>query len=339
MIKKNITIFCQASGDITHTLALYERSKHVANISIFCVNTPSIYEYILSLNLNLKSLNLIPYDIDFSIKNPISIILARKKLKKKYKNLFIDYYNIDIYFFSIWFDWITFSLLNKLSKNNNIFYYEHYKNISEVNEVKYNLKEKYILIIYRFITGVPLEYLKENKSKRLLFLYKKINIKKQVALEILPELFNSYLYKIENISIKSILLFETQVTTSKIFSDYHNEMEIIIKALQKKGYELFIKGHPRLGVTKGIESLCNFSIPKNIPSEFIDTTKFKKIIGIESFSLVYHANFSDLVFSIIELLSFHNLDDKIKFINYLNINSNNKINFPKNISELCLLKD
>ena len=116
-------------------------------------------------------------------------------------------------------------------------------------------------------------------------------------------------------------------------------MEIIIKALQKKGFELFIKGHPRLGGTKGIESLCNFSIPKNIPSEFIDTSQFKKIIGIESFSLVYQANSSDLVFSIIELLSFHNLDDKIKFINYLNINSNNKINFPKNISELCLLKD
>ena len=120
MIKKNITIFCQASVDITHTLALYERFKHVANISIFCMNTPSIYEYILSLNLNLKSLNFIPYDIDFSIKNPISIILARKKLKNIYKNLFVDYYNIDIYFFSIWFDWITFSLLNKLSKNNNI---------------------------------------------------------------------------------------------------------------------------------------------------------------------------------------------------------------------------
>lgn len=336
MSRKKISIFCQAPGDIIHVLAIYQEHCSESRISIYCVNVKPIYDYLLSLKLEVVNLEFIPYDFKFSPTNPFSIIVARKKLKKIHKTLFANKKNETVYFFAIWFDWISFFLVNKLTNNNNVIYYEHYKSVPEKGKEKYNIKEKYILTLYYWVTGLKLQYTKDDAIKRLLFLYQDKNIKKQSALEIKPELFSPYLYQVENIQDKSVLLIETELTGYDIFSDYQSEMRQIINTLQKKGYIIYIKGHPSLGTTKEIEDICNYIIPKHIPAELIDTSQFHKFIGIQSFSLVYFSNISDSVFSIIELLSFNKKSQKNMYLEYLNSNSNKKIKFPKNISEICL---
>ena len=333
--EKKITIFCQAPADVLHILNLYETNKGKATISIIVINVKSLYDYFKSLNLNLQALEFIPYNLSFSIKKPLSFIKGKKQLKTLYKKLFKDKYDETIYFFGIWFDWITFFFLKKLSQNNNLIYYRHYLQVSEVGRKYYTLKEKYILFQYYLLTGIQFQYTDEKQKSRFLFPYKKYNIDVQQAIEFDKDTLKGYLYEINNIKKKSILFFETDMKNYNIFKNYDITLINILKNLKKNGYSVYIKGHPRLGSTTGIDNYIESYISKEIPGELIDVSSFDYIIGIQSFSLVYFSKLLNNVYSLINLFDFYDNSVKHNYINYLNENSKFNIKFVNLISELC----
>ncbi len=335
MEKQKISIFCQASGDVIHTLALYQKYKDTSDISIYCVNVKPIYEYIQSLNLELTQLEFIPYDINVSIKRPLSIIKGKRELNKRYLQLFKNKTDETIYFFAIWFDWISFYFLSLLNKTNRLIYYKHYLAVPEEGQTVYSIKKKVDLFYYYLLTNLHLQYTDEETEKRLLFPYKKIGIESQKALKIEQRFFSHYLYRVKNINKKSILFFESDLVNCQFFTNYKSEITEILTALQQKGYSIFIKGHPNLGATKEIKVICDFNIPKEIPAELIDVKQFNCIIGIQSLSMAYFAKAGYLVYSLIDLIDFAKNSDKEMYRNYLNENSNYKINFPSQISEIC----
>ena len=336
MGKEKISIFCQAPGDVIHTLALYHKYRDKADISIYCINVKVIFEFIKSLNLELKQLEFIPYDINFSIKKPLSIFSARRQIWQRFNKLFRAKNNETIYFFAIWFDWYSFFFLSQLSSKNKLVFYKHYQSVTEEGKKKYTLKEKIVLLQYHIITGLKLQFTDEKTVKRLLFPYQEYGIASQQPIDIKQNLFKSYLYKTKNNSEKSILFFESDLEKYQLFSNYKVEIKIIIQAVQSQGFTVFVKGHPSLGVTKEIEEICNFTIPKEIPAELIDVSPFSCVLGIQSFSMAYFAKEKHKVVSLVHLLSFVNDSDKKMYIDYLNVNSNHKIEYPKNISDLCL---
>ncbi len=335
MNKDKISIFCQAPGDVIHTLALYHKYSEKANISIYCINVENIYKYIKSLNLKLDNLEFIPYDFNLSIKNPLSIITTRKKLRKIYRNLFLKKENETIYFFSIWFDWVSFFFISKLYKRNKFIFYKHYLAVPEEGKTQYDFKEKIQLLQLYLITNIKLQYTTETSVKRLLFPYKKYNIKSQLPLKINQDIFKPYLYKTENNLTKSVLFFESELSNYNLFKNYIAETTEIIEFLQKQGFKVFIKGHPSLGSSKEISNICNSIIPKEIPAELLDVDSFDYIIGIQSSSLSYFAKEGNKVLSLINLLNFTQKKTKEMYIKYLNENSNNKVKYPKIIKELC----
>jgi len=330
--KKKITIFCQAPADVLHILNLYEINKGKAAISVIVINVKSLYDYFKSLNLKLQELEFIPYNLSFSIRKPFSFIKGKKQLKLLYNKLFKDKYDETIYFFGIWFDWVTFFFLKKLSQNNTLIYYRHYLSVPEVGRKHYNLKEKYILFQYYLLTGIQFQYTDEKETLRLLFPYKKYNIEVQQAIEPDKDALKGYLYKVKNVKEKSILIFETNLNNNPIIKNYEKTLYSIIELLKKNNYSIYIKGHPRLGHTKVIESLIDQFLPREIPAELIDVSSFDYIIGIQSTALAYFSKLSNNVYSLINLFDFY---DNSRKHNYLNENSKFNIKFVDSISELC----
>jgi len=333
--EKKITIFCQAPPDVLHILNLYEINRGKAAISVIVINVKSLYDYFKSLNLKLQELEFIPYNLSFSIRKPFSFIKGRNQLKTLYKKLFNDKYNETIYFFALWFDWVTFFFLKELSQNNILIYYRYYLYVPEVGREHYNLKEQYILFQYYLLTGIKFQYTDEKQTLRLLFPYKKYNIDVQQAIEPDKDTLKRYLYKVKKVKEKSILLFESNLQPNNIIKDYEKTILHIIEELKKRGYLIYIKAHPRLGHTKVIESVIDQFLPGEIPAELIDVSIFNCIVGIQSFSLVYFSKLSNNVYSLINLFDFYDNSVKRNYINYLNENSKFNIRFANTIAELC----
>ncbi len=335
--KDKITIFCQAPADVIHVLNLYEKYKNNALISIFCINVRSIYDYISSLNLNVRALVFIPYSFNISVKHPFGVIRIRKKLKLLNNKYFRKKENETIYFFSIWYDWITFYFLNGLVVNNSVIYYQYHSSVPEGGRKHYNFKEYYILLLYFLATGIKFQF-SEEELLRLLFFYKKYNIIKQKAEKVNLELLEPYLFRVRNVSEKSILLFESSLTDTNYINNYDNIILNILNDLKKCGYSIYIKGHPRLGISKCIDTADYSILPQEIPAELIDANGFNYVMGIISVSIAFLSKYYSGVYSLINLFEFY--DDSIKshFIAYLNYNSNYKIKFIKEITELCRLR-
>jgi len=331
---KKITIFCQAPANVLHILNLYEINKEKAAISVIVINVKSLYNYFKSLNLNLKALEFIPYNLSFSIRKPFSFIKGKKQLKTLYKKLLKDKYDETIYFFGIWSDCIIFYFLKELSVNNTVIYDKHYLQVTEVGRKHYTLKEKYILFQYYLLTGIQFQYTEGNRLI-LLFPYKKYNIDVQQAIEPDKDSLKGYLYKVKKVKEKSILFFESNLQNNNIIKDYEKALLHIMGKLNEQGYSIYIKGHPRLGHTKMIESMVEQILPQEIPAELIDVSLFNYIVGIQSFSLVYFSKLSNNVYSLINLLDFYDNSVKHNYINYLNENSKFNIKFVDSISELC----
>ena len=69
-----------------------------------------------------------------------------------------------------------------------------------------------------------------------------------------------------------------------------------------------------------------FGKSKPTPQQAFEGLKILADVAKENYKVV----------SLVHLLSFVNDSDKKMYIDYLNVNSNHKIEYPKNISDLCL---
>ena len=73
--------------------------------------------------------------------------------------------------------------------------------------------------------------------------------------------------------------------------DYSRMNVNIVQSLQAKGYQVIMKGHPRIGILESIKDLVDDIVPIFVPSEFIDYSIFRFAIGFVSTSLCNSARY------------------------------------------------
>ena len=320
-----IIIFIQAPADVIHFLKIYENEKSNSSFFVFCINVKFSYDYIKSLNLNLNEINFIPYNFNLSFRNILLLFKIRIRLKSIFHTYFKKFTKTKVIFFSPWYDWITFYLINKLNKNNNkIHYYKHYLDISTEPKKSLSFREKIILYKYKIMTGIDLCFADDNIYERILYPLKKNEIKTIHSIKSSSKI-KRYFYDPQINFKKSLLLIETNIDDITYY--YVKKLKFIIKKYKEQGYSIVIKGHPRNGFSKSIKSLIDHEIPKLIPAELIEVKSFKYIIGIHSFSLCYFSKNHRDVYSIINSFDFKNKKQKDETIEYLKVNSKNKIKF------------
>jgi len=152
------------------------------------------------------------------------------------------------------------------------------------------------------------------------------------------KLLGKYMKKLNVLKGKKILIAVNDAITSGFIekTEFINKMDNLMDILNDiTPGEYIIKPHPRLNKLYGKMSECNEIIPPYIPLEFVLRHDWKKVIGIDSGSLVSSVKYTNAkVISLIDAVEYR--DGKLKKMlrDHLEKNSQNKIKFLAEIGEL-----
>jgi len=336
---KNIIIFIQAPADVKYALQHYLDNRDNYRIIFIIVNVTSIAHYIKSLLLKNTEVITVPY-IMISYMNALSWMKAKKYINRIFRDIMRKYSNVDcIYFYSRTYDYITFSLVQRLLHNCAIIiYYNHYDDQTMMNlKNDASIKSKILIILFNLILQLQVVILHNGISKVLIYRYDN-NIVHKVTPStsekriIFKNIKNKYGYSVYTTSVKNALLLFSK--GDELLSKHFNELTIeLISFLKEQDYRLFIKGHPRMGYPEIFRDNIDIRIDPNIPGELIKIDDRFIIIGLSSATLGYLGQQYKNVFSLLRYYKI--LDEKIliKNINYMNSYTDN-ITYPSSINDL-----
>jgi len=336
--RKKIIIFCQAPADIPFVLTLYEKYNATSLISIYVINVQGMFDFLKDQNLNVKELIYIPYSLR-NIKSVNEILKERKRINLLYKEYFENIKKGDIYFFAKYEDWVTASFVSRLAKNKSIKvnYVDHNDNLGELYKSRRIIPLKIVLYlsILKFITNV---WFKGSKIEILPeFPFTNYNIKR-IHLDVEKSVFIKHQYNFnffEPENINAILFVSPCEVTIFDPEEYDKILVEVIEILQKIGFSIFIKGHPRLGLPNNIENIVNFVIPSYIPGEFINNNLFSLCLGIDTTAITHYAKHEKIpTYSLAKFFPASSLNLRNVAIEYLKQQSNHKINFCDTINDL-----
>lgn len=324
-------IFCQAPADLFYVLNILQLPETEESI-IYVINIKSNYLFLCSLDLpNCKILFLEQPKVNF--KNPISLLKGKLRLVKIKKELFDKKKGVEVYFFSIYFDWFTASIVTFLSSNNNIIYYNHHDELINTKSDRRFYPNIFILsFLYSFLTNT--NFYHSCKSPFLKFKVIDYPISAYNPTKNSLKIDNKYIFNVQNKDKKVILFFISQEEIDFLRESIEDIKDLILD-IKKVGVLIYCKGHPRLGIPQSIVELCDDTVPNFVPAEFINYDCILACIGLISTALAYPSKRYNLpVFSIMNFLNFKDEKRKIGFSDYLREISDDKIIFPVNKSLL-----
>ena len=282
--QRSVLLFSQSSGDIIHTLALYEKFRNEkCPVSLFVINLENSYQYYQSLDLELELFVFIPYTKYFLglYKNPFAPLAEKIRLKLLFQRYFSRTQDAEVYYFSNLFDWVTAFFISTLSVRNRIHmvdYMDKNLHISPVTSI--SLKKKWQLFIYWFITGIKFTFGEMGHKNYQVFPSERFLVMKQNPAEPDKELLKKYHPDSGEIRNPSILLFEYDASKDQFFNKYEETLSKIIQVCVNAGYTIYLKPHPRLGASEFLHQLPVRFIPAIIPGELLDLEAFTFIFGI-----------------------------------------------------------
>ncbi|MCR8667203.1 hypothetical protein NO995_05885 [Aestuariibaculum sp. M13] len=327
-MKNKIIIFCQASADLLYTLDLLKKYDQAI---VYVINVTSNYDFLVSLNLRHVEVIYLPY-IKFSFFDPYSILNARNQIKQKWADLFKNYSGEEIIFFSTSYDWFTASMVSRLSKSNNIRYYNHYDHLTSLQgEDSFSLKRIIKREIFKFITNTRFKALSKVNFPK--FDYEFYNINKE-DIVVKPDIPQELLYGPKEEGNK-VLFFISPAEIDYLTKESFLELMQILIRIKEKGYRLVVKGHPRLGEPKQFIEMADIIIPKSIPSEFLNYNCYDFVLGVTSAALCYPAEKElNIVFSLTDKLVFKDKAKQKGFKDYINNYSRNRVLFNMDMDKL-----
>lgn len=332
---KEVILFCQAPKDVQYCLTIYEQQNKKCDISIFVINIEGIYKFFIELNLDLKQLVFIPINDIFTDRNPLIIVkefIRVKRIKRKY---FHDRLNCNVYFFYTVFDWVTAALVTYLSKKNKVTFVGIDNPADQSFSRSFSAYSISCVILLYFITGIKFHFLKHNFGNILNFNYFDYPIvRNNNCFNFNDSVFKKYCYK-PKVTKPSIFLFENKQDEYDFYKNYESTLKIILDIFCEK-FNVLIKPHPRQGYTEIIDDYTNVEfISTYIPGEFLDLSEMKYIFGIDTTALAaFSKENPSKVFCLLTLFEFNDINKKNYQINHLNLLSENKIKYIKDLDTL-----
>lgn len=331
-------IFISAPADVVHALKISEEKKAFSETVFVVVNVKEIYRYLKTI-ITSKVI-FIPYKKDFSFKNIHNIIKEKIRLKKIYHKNFLYLKDCDIYFFTQVFDWITFSFIKKLKKLNTIYLLDHYSvDDSDFRQQK-GVVNKLKSVLFSMYLNTPIELVEFYEDTVMRLQYKKLSIARGNVPAINSDIYTKFALPINNVISPSILLFESNLSFYNYIDGYKKKITKLVKDLSNKGYNIYLKPHPRLGYTCELDKFITKILPREIPGEFLPLEKFDIIIGVLSVALAKRVDIfkTKNIYSLIDCFKFKNEKKKESFKRYLNQQSNNSIVYIEKIDDLKIEK-
>ena len=330
-------IFCQSAICVGATLVCYENEKRAGNNVIIIVrNAEAIYKFLIYLHLDA---NIYWFD-NFVIKK--SSIFNKKeiynKITRDINSLGLSKMSISrVFFTSVCNDLLMGCYLTqfdreKIFKLQTDVYIKNNLDDYNITIIKAPLKTYLLKIFYSFVLQYKIRIQEVGSPVFAIdigfYRYPLINGSSR-------QIYNNYLYIPKTKDSKNALVYASDYTPST-FPNRDNYVSVFVRciqALQQKGYDVYVKGHPRLGVLK--ESLIGkvTEIPAYIPSEFIDHKSFSCAIGLMTAAICS----SSYYISSYSLLPISGLaeDERYKgWCNYLDKTSENQVKYLYSFDDL-----
>lgn len=323
---KNMILFSQAPADIVYVLSLYQRFRYTHKIRIVVVNVENSYKFFQSLNLNaeLDFIPLVPQ------KKLIRFLKFLFRLRSVYRQIFSNYKNAEIYYFSNCYDYVTAFFIEKLALNNEIYFADLYNSKGPtISGVATKIKKLQV----KLLLGISVKYFRHSTQRAYQYLAPKS------VLFIAPNtLFTNdnnldeFKYKVEGVEHKNCILFlESNGSLDNRFTCYDQQISCVFKQIPNS-VTMFIKPHPRLGYSSILDDYEPIIMEDYIPAEMIDLECFSAIIGIDSASvaLMDHPN----KLCIIDLFEYKFSEINIEMKAYLDELPGEDFKYAKNMDEL-----
>lgn len=334
--KETCLIFCQSAVKVSATLVCYEKEKREGKSVIIVVrNVKSVYSFLVSLQLDAKI-----YWFDNHILSKYWFLHTRKlyrQVKTDILSLNINPNTIKkVYFTSLCNDIAMGCYLKQFKKQNVIKLQgapDILNNIDDYNlsSDHYALKIKVWCIIYSVAllyklriqtVGTPAFALDIGYYHYPLFDGSDMSICQR------------YKYVLPGKCGRKALVYASNYTDFfKDKEDYISVFVNTIRTLHAKGYEVYVKGHPRLGTLKEAVSFSDYEIPSYIPAEFLDISSFDMAFGLTTAALCS----TSLIIKSYSILPISKLvkDERYKgWCDYLDKTSNGKVLYLKSLDDI-----
>tara|TARA_R110001599_G_scaffold326067_1_gene538481 strand:- start:6432 stop:7424 length:993 start_codon:yes stop_codon:yes gene_type:complete len=321
-----VVIFVQASRDIVYALQLIEVYSD-SPIKLFVVDHLANYEMLKPLIPARVSIHMIR---NFKFNNPLYVLIDAMRLRGVFIKQFLKLRSSKVFFFSNFFDYKTFYFVSELSKKNDVSMIDHYgvtrSSIPSLSLIDYIRK-----IIIWLITFKAPSFTGEAHVPT--FNIERYGIKKVDDVEIVNSLIAKYQTKV-HLNQKSIILFDL-IDPEFLFSNYDDVIDSVIELFINAGFLVYIKPHPRAKISESLLSRSAVHMfESNKPSELIDFSNFDYAVTAISAAMC-KCGVTKKLFSLVELLDFHNSDKKDEYKNYLKELDENIV-FPITLSDIKL---
>lgn len=337
MGKEKISIiFCQSSIKVSTTLVCYEQERLIGNkVFIVVRNVESTYKFLKSLNLDAS---VIWFDNHLTSKRwylkPITI---NNKVKEDIYSLKISKNEIDhVFFTSLCDDLLMGCYLRQFDRKSIVKLQGRADILNGIDSYvlprnSYPIKLKFLCLVFSIIlryrfriqtVATPVFAIDIGYYRYPFFDGSDMGVCER------------YKYQLSGYSKRKALVYASEYTDFyRNREDYVNSFVTSIKYLQRKGYDVYVKGHPRLGTLREALDIADFEIPAYVPAEFLDYSNFSLSIGLTTAALCYAAS-KIKSYSILPLTSMIYDERYTGWCNYLDKTSNYRVLYPKTWEEI-----
>jgi hypothetical protein len=309
-MSSRVLLIVQSPIGIASLLQIYlnKISKH--EITILCLGSKGLYQYLEKLDLKCNLLFIQP---EAYASNKLSYIYRLARQRKLIKNFCIDW--DEVYITSLYQDICAMMIANECITNN----IKIYKVITELsslekyakkNSLSAKIAEFFLHKAVIFFAGLDVKLI--NLNGKYIFSYKDHDAISSLNIEVERSVYKTFGVEVTGGSHRNILLFESLGEDGSHYRNYRERLQELIERLSRIG-RVSIKPHPTYGISKFLENdiRCNY-LDSSIPAAMINLEKFEMIVGVDSAALkeVSHHN----VISVINSFEFsdNTIRDSIK---------------------------
>ena len=320
---RGVLLVVQSPIGIASLLQIYSNCLSKNEITILCLGSRGLHEYLEKLELKCNLLFVKP---EAYSSGKFSYIYRLAQQRKFIKNFCLEW--DEVYITSLYQDIYAISIANECIKNN-IKIYLVKTDLSNLERYakKCNIYKKLVVFFLSKVISIAigLEVTLINLSGKYIYGYKNQESIPILDIQVTDSVYKNFGIEISGDSGENILLFESLGEDGSHYMNYRRRLEGLIEQLSKLG-TVYIKPHPTYGASKFLENNLMYRfLNGSTPAAMINLKQFKMIVGIDSAALkeVRHHN----VISVIDSFDFTDYTVKDSFKTYLQNEAPSKIKF------------
>lgn len=321
--KANI-YFCQSPRDIAFILQQVADDIDFSK-EIIIVGSRLIFEYVSQLEIPLARIKFIPryrFTLTGIAKSFFTnwhfyIVHVRGKAYEK------------CFFCSHYFDFTTMFLLRKILVRH-VTYLDHF-DCQREKVVSHSTKQRFYIWLMKLLYGLDSFFSEPSSIPTFSLNFRMIEI---CHPKLVTNKIKRFLFRIKDMP-KAALILDSNDANMFGLDNYESIVTQAVTALKRKGWAVFVKGHPQYGVSPVFRNLKISELNQGIPAELLDLESTKILLSSHSAALAIHPEDDELVrICMLDLLQYSSSIQKQDLKTHLIKISNDRILFPSNIGEL-----